>query len=261
MDTVHEETRNGLQIKIYQDENAQSPQEWGDDNLFLTGYHRDFWVDGPCETIPEHLRKVTHKSVCGECYQRNFTTIEETGKTCGKCGKEARYNKTYYETSKGRPLFSKDDCITIAEAGMKHKDYWCFGLEAYIHSGVRLAIRYEGNFPDRGWDVSNVGLVFVSKKEWRLQKKAKEAAASLVNEWNDYLSGDVYGFVIENAEGEEQLSCWGFYGRDRSKTGGILRGVETLNALIEARNEVDSLTNKGTTDERGQILMPFLAAA
>ena len=91
------------------------------------------------------------------------------------------------------------------------KTHWMFQLEAYIHSGVVLALSNTGNFPDRQWDVSQVGWVFCAKKEWRLSKKAREAALSLVKTWNEYLSGDVWGYVID---GDNEDSCWGFYGYD-----------------------------------------------
>ncbi len=34
-----------------------------------------------------------------------------------------------------------------------------------------------------------------------------------MNEWNDYLSGNVYGYTVTDADGEDtDMSCWGFYG-------------------------------------------------
>ena len=88
------------------------------------------------------------------------------------------------------------------------KTHWIFPLEAYIHSGVRLAFGQEGNFPDRRWDVSQLGFVFAAKSEWRLSKKARAAAASYIETWNQYLCGDVWGYDV----GDD--SCWGFYGYD-----------------------------------------------
>jgi len=93
------------------------------------------------------------------------------------------------------------------------KKYHVFGLEAYIHGGVALSLAHEGNFPDRQWDVSQLGCVFVSKKEWRLRKSAKKAAEGHIKTWNEYLRGDVYGYVAEDADGESD-SCWGFYGME-----------------------------------------------
>ncbi len=97
------------------------------------------------------------------------------------------------------------------------KTHHIFDLEAYIHSGVRLALSGEGNFPDRCWDVSQLGYVFASKSEWKTRKEARKAALSLVETWNDYLSGDVWGYVVEDDDGNCLDACWGFYGDDGKK--------------------------------------------
>jgi hypothetical protein len=56
----------------------------------------------------------------------------------------------------------------------------------------------------------------VSKKEFPDQEKAEKAAAALVEEWNYWLSGEVYGIVREDYDNDKQPlreeSCWGFYG-------------------------------------------------
>lgn len=97
------------------------------------------------------------------------------------------------------------------------KSHWVFNLEAYIHSGVCLALSGEGNFPDRQWDVSQVGFVFVSKKEWRLNKTARKMALSLIETWNQYLSGDVWYWTVEDSTGKELEACGGCYGLDYAK--------------------------------------------
>jgi hypothetical protein len=103
------------------------------------------------------------------------------------------------------------------------KTHWIFPLEAYIHSGVRLAYSNQGDFPDRCWDVSQLGFVFVSKKEWRLSKKAKAAGQDLIAHWNCHLSGEVYGYITEDPSGAEIDACWGYVGGDQIKEGGFLR--------------------------------------
>ncbi len=100
------------------------------------------------------------------------------------------------------------------------KTHHIFDLEAYIHSGVVLALSREGNFPDRQWDVSQLGYVFVSKKEWKTREKAREAALGLIETWNQYLSGDVWGYIITDDEGNDVESCWGFYGEDAAREEG-----------------------------------------
>lgn len=236
--TIETEEYRGFKIEIWGDcDYDGTPKESGDDSVFLTAYHRDFSVDGPCSVIPEHLREVTHRSYCLECSQRNFTTVEDTGTKCGKCGKNARVNNTFYKTSKGRPLVSKDDCIALVSSDPQEdgypaeldEKYHFFGLEAYIHSGVVLALSNEGNFPDRQWDVSQLGLVFVSKKEFKTEKEARARAEGLIETWNYHLSGQVYGFTVTDPDGETIDSCGGFVG-GYDQSGGPLE---------EARGAVD----------------------
>ncbi len=157
-DPVKQFEVDGLTVKLFQDTDAQSPQDWGDTGLFLVANHR-------------------------QCY------IPEPGEKRIDC-----------------------DFDTLVE---KWKDtHWIFPLEAYIHSGVVLALAYTGNFPDRQWDVSQLGAVFASKKEWRLSKSARKSAEQHVKTWNEFLAGDVYGYEVEDENGNSLDSCWGFYGHE-----------------------------------------------
>lgn len=92
------------------------------------------------------------------------------------------------------------------------KTHWIFPLEAYIHSGVVLALSREGNFPDRQWDVSQLGFVFVAKSEWRLSKSARKVALSIVEEWNNFISGNVWQWVHKDADDNVVGSCGGYLG-------------------------------------------------
>ena len=114
------------------------------------------------------------------------------------------------------PLDSTFDSVVSDYA----KTHWILGLEAYIHSGVALALSKEGSFPYRQWDVSQLGVVFVSKKDARTRKKARELALELIETWNDALSGSVYGYEV-TFQDEVIDSCWGFYG-DYERKGGLL---------------------------------------
>lgn len=134
-------------------------------------------------------------------------------------------------------IITKEQAISIFTGEISEKEildkYYCFRLEAYIHSGVWLAFSEEGNFPDRRWDVSQIGLVLVNKyiqgKRAITKDTAKKYAKDLIDTWNDYLSGNVYGFEITAENGKEVDSCWGFYG-DWEK-----------NCLKEAQSVVDHL--------------------
>uniref|UniRef100_A0A6M3JGW1 Uncharacterized protein n=1 Tax=viral metagenome TaxID=1070528 RepID=A0A6M3JGW1_9ZZZZ len=215
----------GYDINIYQDENAESPEEMsgGDEGLFLVGYHRDFTIDrGRYERIPITIYKTEdfkeNNGYDGRVYEDRYgwKSYEEAKKE-GLLDKQTTKQGNYVvgiSKNLARAIVNggKDEDGEINYDAKEYiKKYHIFGLEAYIHSGVVLALSYEGNFCDRQWDVSQLGLVFVSKKEARTKKSAKELALGLIREWNDYLSGSVYGYVIKFKEGDED-SCWGYYG-------------------------------------------------
>ena len=103
----------------------------------------------------------------------------------------------------------------------QQESYHIFPVAAYIHSGVHLSIGDGGHYPDYRWDVSHVGLVLASKSEWPDESDALKVAQSLITTWNDYLSGNVWGYIVDrpvkcevcgHVEWEDLDSCWGYYG-------------------------------------------------
>ena len=108
------------------------------------------------------------------------------------------------------------------------KNYYIFAVSAYIHSGVVLSLENTFAGDSYGWDTSHVGAVLVGKKEAKTKKEARKIAEGIVNTWNDYLSGNVYGYVIDNGDGD---SCWGFYGDDKY-------------AIEEAKSQIDYMVKE-----------------
>ena len=97
------------------------------------------------------------------------------------------------------------------------RKYWIYKLNAYIHSGVVLGLA-PTNFPDERWDVSHNGLVLLAKKVW-LGHEAKKIAELFIKEWNQYLSGDIWGMCTDVFDAktkeniiEESEALWGGYG-------------------------------------------------
>ena len=85
-----------------------------------------------------------------------------------------------------------------------------YPLFAYVHSGVSLSLgrEYPFNCP---WDSRQIGFVLVRRDVGRKANRT-QAAELCIETWNQYLSGDVYGFVVKDAQGENLDSCCGFYG-------------------------------------------------
>jgi hypothetical protein len=108
------------------------------------------------------------------------------------------------------------------------KQYHIFPLEAYIHSGVSLYLANEAQI-DRQWDVSQLGAVFVDRKEAKTRKEAEKMARGLIGTWNMYLSGDVWQVNVKDQDGQVIDGCGGFYGFENAKQSGI----QTADSLAE----------------------------
>ena len=88
--------------------------------------------------------------------------------------------------------------------------YYVFPVYAYIHSGVTLSMGANSYPFTCGWDTSMAGFALVKRqKGWSWTKaKAEKIAKSVVEEWDQYCTGQVYGYVIDDYE----QSCFGYYG-------------------------------------------------
>lgn len=116
-----------------------------------------------------------------------------------------------------------------------NKDAVVLPLYLYDHSGITMKTT---PFGDR-WDSGQVGFIYITKegmkkyygesmpRYWR--KRANEILVSAVKCYDDYLTGNVYGFILEKKskcescttiEYERIDSCWGFIGD--YETSGIL---------------------------------------
>ncbi|MFO0419317.1 MAG: hypothetical protein ACK53T_07915 [Planctomycetota bacterium] len=149
---------------------------------------------------------------------------------------------------------------------LDYEGYYVFPVAAYIHSDIVLNLT--DSLQRQGWDTSVTGFILVHKDSVFITEKdksktkeqiAKEYAEGLIETWNQYLSGDVWGFKVfkkvkyynisedkvnkiidnscknqeciwledfrekseETVKLKEEDSCWGFYGSD-IKTNGIL---------------------------------------
>lgn len=110
-------------------------------------------------------------------------------------------------------------------------------LFLYDHSGLSISTSTQYPYNDR-WDAGKVGYIIVTRdallKEYsqkRISKKLIEKATSLlvgeVSTYDQYLRGDVYGFIeykiekcsLDEEHKEDVNSCWGFYGSDLEQNG------------------------------------------
>lgn len=98
-------------------------------------------------------------------------------------------------------------------------------LGLYDHSGITMYVG-GGNYimDPGGWDSGTVGFIFDSattRAECGLEDASPERIQELlvgeVEQYDLYLTGQVYGYVITTDEDEEIDSCWGVLGLDAVK--------------------------------------------
>lgn len=92
------------------------------------------------------------------------------------------------------------------------KHYHVLPLYLFDHSGLSMST---GSFSDP-WDSGQVGWIYMSKETAEKEGITDPLAymRSEVGEYDQYLTGDVWGYQIEDENGVTLDSCWGFYGQD-----------------------------------------------
>lgn len=188
-------------INIYHDDSPESPADWHDDQIMVLGFNSRYFSVGDQYTQEEIIDAISG----------------------GK-----------YED--GSRSDSAQDLI---------KKFWVFELSAYIHSGVALRLgescgpcgpghtRYVEPLQklsrEDAEDRAAFGVVLISKGEARTKKEASKRAQGIVECWDQYLNGEVYGYQVETPDGETRGNCWGFYGDT---------GIADIEA--EAKAEIDT---------------------
>jgi len=116
------------------------------------------------------------------------------------------------------------------------KDKTCIILPLYLYDHGGITISTEP-FSCK-WDSGQVGWIVVSKEKvrkeygvkyitWIVREMVKRSLEAEVKTYDQYLTGDVYGYRISKItkcelghEHEEELdSCWGFYGKEAEVEG------------------------------------------
>jgi len=152
--------------------------------------------------------------------------------------------------------YSLEEMLTINHCLTLLSNHFAFlPLWLYDHSGITISCGARvGQYADR-WDSSQVGWIFVKKEDllkeqiateenWR--EKADDIMRADVELYDQYLTGEVFGYTLyeaelpEDPEGtpdwEETDSCWGFYGNDLF-TNGIADEVAIKDILASENYE------------------------
>jgi hypothetical protein len=119
-----------------------------------------------------------------------------------------------------RYRLSDEDAPAIDSSDFNPADYAiCLPIYMLDHSGIALST---GSFGDP-WDSGQVGWIYVTREKMLKDAMAKRATRKVIEnamrvlkaeieEYGQYVNGECYGFIVEDEDGKELDSCWGFIG-------------------------------------------------
>ena len=119
----------------------------------------------------------------------------------------------------------------------KRKDVYSLPLYLYDHSGITMNT---SGF-SCPWDSGQVGRIYMTRedylKNWNKKRVNKkhiiEILKAEVEEYDNYLTGEVYGYRVEDEEGSVIASCRGYNGDIKYA---LEEGISEARALI--RNDI-----------------------
>jgi len=239
---AHKETIGEFILKIVSDDDAESPRS--DDNMgTMVCFHNRYNLgDKHSYKEPQDfLRDLLNK----------FGTEKELKQiildTCK--GNIDLYRKLIKYKVKGT---RRDQLIDMVEYLSEYEniqvenfpeEVTVLPLFLYDHSGITMST---SRFSCQ-WDSGQVGWIYVSKKEvdkhglsTRTDEEIRTFLEGEVKTYDQFLTGDIYGFVVSkvntceccnNSEEEEVDSCWGFYGTESA--------IEEGKSIIEYLSKKD----------------------
>lgn len=100
----------------------------------------------------------------------------------------------------------------------------------YDHSGITIRTSGFSDIDSMRWDWGQIGFAFVTRekalKEYgtksnritpAIKKQCEKMLDAEIETYDQYLTGQVYGYIVETDSGEQVDSCFGMFGLDYTK--------------------------------------------
>lgn len=170
-------------------------------------------------------------------------------------------------------LSDYDNELTIEQKirKLERKGYCFLPISIYVHSGITMYVGGKYDHFDGQWDCSQVGWIYTTRetihkeygniRQWK--KRAKEILTAEVKEYDMYLTGDCYGYILEEydpaaGDYEEIESVWGYL----SDKWGIDLAKEIYGNFDEIdEEEADSITEEQTAEYEVMKQCDYIYAA
>lgn len=220
-------------IRIVHDSDPESPREWCNVGTMVCWHSRYNLGD-------EQPREDNREFLIG--------LVSEVSPRCGEL--IDYWNDEGYDWLRDSLELSHEDAQECVDSHIEalvsyvlERHYLILPLYLYDHSGITMSCS-PFSCP---WDSGQVGYIYCTVErgvaECGSLENARKHLQSEVEVYDQYLTGDVWGFVVEECaddpdeyghdeEWEQVDSCWGFYGQDPFTNGMSYHIDEELHPLL-----------------------------
>lgn len=273
MEPCEKEEYRGCTINVYYDETPDDPRNWGNVATFVCE-HRHYNL-GDEHDIEGRIESLFDKYVPSKTIIDYFVKTRDAHLIPGE---EDDYSDQYYEyevtickekhtryidadTSYSEDSIAEEmaDELDICEKMQLLEDTGeivTLPISMYEHSGITLWLGSKWSHFDAQWDCSSIGFAYIEKSTAEKEMPQRKLADGQENDWkkwaydmmegemktyDQYLRGEVYGYMIEDEDGEEAsddllCGCWGFYG-DEGKEEMLEDAKANIDAYLEKKRE------------------------
>jgi hypothetical protein len=210
---------SGLTVNIFPDSDPESPREWDNLGTMVCSHSNYNLGDKPYDEFSDT-----------ESFLLSLLSIKEAERLEKL---ESHLQAKAFDATRGTAYGSEVYRARYGEARDNYRAALQTAAERvaiilplflYDHSGITISTC---SFADP-WDSGQVGFIYVSLATVRKEYNARAVTAAVrakavacmqheVETYADFLEGNAYGYTVEDADGVELDSCWGFYGFDYCK--------------------------------------------
>jgi hypothetical protein len=218
--------------RIYRDEHAEDPRKDRDHAGKMVCWHpRAYLGDEQPGECPEVWLENLAMSQDPDLHDRLWALREEDnggGVTCDEAEEHQwrEINKVLDEGVVLLPLFLYDHGGMSMRAS-PFSCLWDSGQVGFIYMTLRDA--RENWTSCKGWEDT---AYMKGDSPVTLREAARERLLAEVEEYDQYLTGEVYGFIVDE-DGEHEDSCWGLYGLEYCKEAGKEAAEWVLKTKVE----------------------------
>ena len=234
--TIDEREYKGFTIKIWSDEYAENPREWGNRATFVCE-HRNYSL-GDEHDIDSAVNELFDKYATPEAIiayfvkERGAKIIDDEGKKYEYTIRHSWGDCTYYIDAE-----QPEDCIAAEmaedfstmeklELAAASGEFVWRPISIHDHSGVSMWLGGTAGHVDAQWDCSTIGFAYVEKctaekenwsqsdkyKTW--QEWANHIMEAEMKVYDEYVEGNCYGWCIKDENDDVVDSCGGYYGTE-----------------------------------------------